>query len=253
MSRYFGLPAMIMTTTKPTDVISYTVTVSCSAYGVNFLLPEQHYIANLRPLAGTELIKTLDRLPGSKLGLDWLQNVAPEPDESLGRWFARLIEQCCPGIIVVEAKDLRPLWQQSLQQVINRWPSDALAERATAIQQAGYDLAFDDLTEPPVFVDQADGRGHGAWNQHNQRNVFKLSHLSLTKHFLLVPLYDRSCNKLFYQSLAGSPVPVNALSRTTQPHLPSSTHYHAALHPSSQRCHLASMVATRGERLGHDF
>ena len=106
----------------------------------------------------SELIAAIEAMPDSKLGLDWLQAYAPENGEGLGRWFARLIEQLCPGLIVIEAKDLRSLWASRLGELAQQWPAQALAQRSAEIQAAGYELAFDELSQAPLFCDTPEQR-----------------------------------------------------------------------------------------------
>ena len=50
-----------------------------------------------------QLIQALQAMPDSKLGMSWLLEHAPQTHEGLGSWFARILEQLCPGLIVIES------------------------------------------------------------------------------------------------------------------------------------------------------
>ena len=94
------------------------------------------------------------------LGSSWWEALAPDPQEGMGRWTCRIIEQAFAGdgLICLEARELRPLAHDTLVKLIDHWPVDALAAQRDAVIAAGYEPAFPPLDSAPLFADRSDER-----------------------------------------------------------------------------------------------
>jgi len=82
----------------------------------------------------------------------------PEANESLPRWHCRVLERCFPGLVCLEAQDLRPLYRDTLALALARWPAPALDERMRALRDAGRPTPLGSLEQAPLFVDGPDAR-----------------------------------------------------------------------------------------------
>ena len=107
-----------------------------------------------------QLVTALTTVDGS-LGRDWWLAHAPHPDEMLGTWACRIMEQlfAAHGLVVVEAHQLRPLMRDGFTRaLVEAWPTEAITRHHDLLKANGHGLPLGDLTGPPLFSDTSAGR-----------------------------------------------------------------------------------------------
>ncbi len=104
------------------------------------------------------LLTTLHEELGTGPGAEFLRAHPPIADESTGAWLARLMRALFPGLLTIEAHQLRPLMITGWQRALSAWPAIELATLRAQLLAEGAADAFGDLAAPPAFVDRADGR-----------------------------------------------------------------------------------------------
>ena len=103
-----------------------------------------------------QLLSRLEELAGPRLGKAWLIDHSPLEGEGLGAWCCRLLCSLFSsyGLICLEAKDLRPMWQESLETSLSSWPVRELADLRERLVAQGTAPAFPPLEQAPWFADE---------------------------------------------------------------------------------------------------
>ncbi len=92
---------------------------------------------------------------GPGLGQAWILDHAPRDNENMGQWTCRLLSDLFSdyGLLCIEGHHLRPLWNNNLIDVINKWPTAELAALRDNLLANGHKDAFGALAHPPLFHD----------------------------------------------------------------------------------------------------